>query len=155
MLTEKDDQTEARRRRLHRVECKIRDLTVEIRHMADLIDQFRLDGKLEYVNSPQYSPNPPENKLVGPYIAGAEKHPEIAFSDSSLVPALPQVTDHCGHAINVSLSNSSSSHLISELTQELSSIVGKPSLKNISQVKNTEPSASAPKTRSIEHSSKS
>ena len=55
---------EATRKRIGRAECKIRDLTVEIRHMADLIDQFRLENQMEYVNSPQYSPNPPEYELV-------------------------------------------------------------------------------------------
>ena len=62
MPTEKEDQTEATKRRLCRAECKIRDLTVEIKHMEDIIGQCRLDSQMEYVNSPQFSPNPPENE---------------------------------------------------------------------------------------------
>ena len=31
------------KKRLRRAECKVRDLTVEIQHMADLIEQYRMD----------------------------------------------------------------------------------------------------------------
>ena len=52
---------EATQKKLRRSECKVRDLTVEIRYMADLIHQLREEGasRMEYVNSPLYV-DPPE-----------------------------------------------------------------------------------------------
>jgi len=47
---------------------------------------------------------------------------KVPLSDGSLIPVLPQVPDHCEQSINVPLSNRSSSHLVSELTQELSKL---------------------------------
>ena len=44
------------RRKLRRSECKVRDLTVEIRYMADLIHQLQEEAAsgMEFMNSPVY-----------------------------------------------------------------------------------------------------
>ena len=49
------------RKKLRRSECKVRDLTVEIRYMSDLIHQLQEEAAstMEFVNSPVYT-NPPE-----------------------------------------------------------------------------------------------
>ena len=49
------------RKKLRRSECKVRDLTVKIRYMSDLIHQLQEEAasRMEFVNSPVYN-NPPE-----------------------------------------------------------------------------------------------
>ena len=53
------------RKKLHRSECKVRDLTVEIRYMSDLIHQLREEAasRMEYVNSRLYV-DPPEYSSI-------------------------------------------------------------------------------------------
>ena len=65
-VTQSYTEFEATRKRLRRAECKIRDLTVEIRHMADSIDQFRLEKPDGVRKFTAVLADPPEYELVSP-----------------------------------------------------------------------------------------